>query len=242
MGYISVILSLGALILIHELGHFLTAVKLGVPIERFSLGFGPKLISRRWKGVEFRLSMIPFGGYVLPKVKEIDDFYAIPIRKRILFSMGGPLANFIAAYLILLFINIYQAGLTGDILFTPLVQMISMTLGIFVSYGLLIQEPTAVSGAVGMVSQGGQFVGSSMVNLMVFTTFLSINLGLFNLLPIPALDGGKILFAVLEKVSLRTRKLQLPVTIISILFLIALMGFTTIWDIVRIFADLSIYH
>jgi regulator of sigma E protease len=68
----------------------------------------------------------------------------------------------------------------------------------------------------------------------VFTTFLSINLGLFNLLPIPALDGGKILFAALEKISLKTRKLQLPVTIISILFLVALMGFTTIWDIVRI--------
>jgi regulator of sigma E protease len=242
MGYISVILVLGALILIHELGHFLTAVKLGVPMERFSLGFGPKLISRRWRGVEFRLSMIPFGGYVLPKVKEIDDFYAIPTGKRILFSIGGPLANFITAYLVLLGINIYRTGLTGGILFTPLIQMISMTIGIFASYGMLIQEPSAVSGAVGMVSQGGQFVGSSFVNLLIFTTFLSINLGLFNLLPIPALDGGKILFAALEKVSMKTRKLQLPVTIISIIFLIALMGFTTVWDIVRIFADLSLYH
>jgi regulator of sigma E protease len=234
MGYISVIIVLGALILIHEFGHFITALKLGVPIERFSLGFGPKLIARRWRGVEFRLSMIPFGGYVLPKVKELDDFYDIPVRKRVLFSLGGPLANFIAAYIILLAINISTVGLTGEILFTPLVQVISMTVGIFVSYGMLFQEPSAISGAVGMVTQGGQFVGSSIMNLLVFTTFLSINLGLFNLLPIPALDGGKVLFAALEKISLKTKKLQIPVTIISVLFLIALMGLTTIWDIVRI--------
>lgn len=242
MGYVSVILALGALILIHELGHFLTAIKLGVPIERFSLGFGPKLISRRWRGVEFRISMIPFGGYVLPKVKEMDDFYAIPIRKRIMFSLGGPAANFITAYILLFILNIYNTGLSGDILIVPLVQMFTLTVGIFTSYGMLIQNPTAMSGAVGMVSQGGQYVGSSLINLLIFTTFLSINLGLFNLLPIPALDGGKILFALLEKVSLRTRKLQIPVTVISILFLIALMGFTTVVDIVRIISDVSLMN
>jgi regulator of sigma E protease len=239
MGYISVILVLGALILIHELGHFLTALKLGVPIERFSLGFGPKLISKRWRGVEFRLSMIPFGGYVLPKVSELEDFYKIPVKKRILFSLGGPASNFITAYFLLFTLNIINNGFGGDILVTPLVQMVGMTLGVFTSYGMLFQNPSAMSGAVGLVSQGGQFVGSSWINLMVFTTFLSINLGLFNLLPIPALDGGKILFAGLEKVSLKTRKLQIPVTVISMLFLIALMGFTTIVDIVRIAADLQ---
>ncbi|MGA1820368.1 MAG: site-2 protease family protein [Thermoplasmatota archaeon] len=240
MGYVSVILALGLLIFIHELGHFLTALKLGVPVERFSLGFGPKLLSRRWRGVEFRLSMIPFGGYVLPRVKDVEDFYDIPVRKRILFSLGGPAANFIAAYLLLLFVNVVQNGPKGDLLVSPLVQLGSMTWGVVLALGMLLKEPTAVSGAVGMVTQGGSFVGGSLMRLTVFTVFLSTNLGLFNLLPIPALDGGKILFALLEKVSVRTRKLQLPVTIASVLFLIGLMGLTTVMDLVRIFADITI--
>ncbi|MGA1848048.1 MAG: site-2 protease family protein [Thermoplasmatota archaeon] len=241
MDHILVIVALGALILIHELGHFLTAIKLGIPMERFSLGFGPKLIGRRWRGVEYRLSMIPFGGYVLPRVKDLDEFYSIPGRKRILFSLGGPAANFITAYFLLLIINISTSGYSQDMFMVPLVQMFSMKAGMFVSIGMLFKDPGAVSGAVGIVSQGGEFVGGSVLRLMLFSAFLSINLGLFNLLPVPALDGGKILFALLENISIRTRKLQLPVTIASILFLVVLMGFATVMDIARIFDITSIY-
>ena len=58
------IISLGFLIFIHELGHFLAAKRSGIEVERFSLGFGPKLISYTWRGTEYRLSILPFGGYV----------------------------------------------------------------------------------------------------------------------------------------------------------------------------------
>jgi len=244
MGYLSVVLALGLLIFIHELGHFLTALKLGVPIERFSLGFGPKLLSRRLRGVEFRISMIPFGGYVLPRVRDVDDFYTIPVKKRVLFSLGGPAANFIAAYLLLLVMNLVQKGPDADLLVAPLMQLGSMTWGVVIGLGMLLKEPTAVSGAVGMVTQGGSFVGGSLMRLTLFTAFLSIDLGLFNLLPIPALDGGKILFALLEKVSLKTRKLQLPATVVSVLFLVALMGTATVIDIMRLVPGLSfpIHH
>jgi len=240
MDHLLVIAALGALILIHELGHFLTAVKLGIPVERFSLGFGPKLIGRRSKGVEYRLSLIPFGGYVLPKVDDLDQFYSIPGRKRILFSLGGPAANFIITYICLLAINIPSYGFRPDMFLVPLFQMVQMTAGVLISLGTLFTNPTAMSGAVGIVSQGGEFVGGSVPRLLYFTAFLSINLGIFNLLPVPALDGGKILFAVLERMSIRTRKLQLPVTIASILFLVVLMGFATVMDIVRIFDFTSI--
>jgi regulator of sigma E protease len=56
----------GATIFVHELGHFLAARRRGVHVERFSIGFGPKIFSWRGKdGVEYRLSWFPLGGYVL---------------------------------------------------------------------------------------------------------------------------------------------------------------------------------
>src|SRR5215210_9124505 len=61
-----VVLLFGGSIFVHELGHFLAARRRGVHVERFSIGFGPKIFSWRGKdGVEYRLSWIPLGGYVL---------------------------------------------------------------------------------------------------------------------------------------------------------------------------------
>lgn len=59
-----VVLGIGLLIFIHELGHFLMAKKLGVRVFIFSLGFGPPLFKRKFGETEYRLSMIPLGGYV----------------------------------------------------------------------------------------------------------------------------------------------------------------------------------
>lgn len=54
----------GVLVFIHELGHFLAAIKAGVYVEEFAFGFGPKLISKRWKNVDYRINLVPLGGYV----------------------------------------------------------------------------------------------------------------------------------------------------------------------------------
>lgn len=64
--------ALGFTIFIHELGHFLAARQRGLIITRFSIGFGPKLFGWTRNGVEYRLSAIPFGGYVaLPQLSEM---------------------------------------------------------------------------------------------------------------------------------------------------------------------------
>lgn len=61
-----VALFFGGTIFVHELGHFLAARRRGVHVERFSIGFGPKIFAWRGRdGVEYRLSWIPLGGYVL---------------------------------------------------------------------------------------------------------------------------------------------------------------------------------
>lgn len=61
---LSFALALGALILAHELGHFLAAKRAGVRVVRFSVGFGPVLLARRWGETEYALSAIPLGGYI----------------------------------------------------------------------------------------------------------------------------------------------------------------------------------
>jgi len=64
--------ALGFTIFIHELGHFLAARRRGLVITRFSVGFGPKIFGWTSNGVEYRLSAIPFGGYVaLPQLADM---------------------------------------------------------------------------------------------------------------------------------------------------------------------------
>ncbi|MEG0554441.1 MAG: site-2 protease family protein [Victivallaceae bacterium] len=108
-------LALGILILIHELGHFIAAKKVGMSVESFSIGFGPAIFSKKLRGVEWRIGIIPFGGYVRiagmdthrRKGKEDIDPYIIPSGffskspfKRIIVLAAGPVANILLAFLV----------------------------------------------------------------------------------------------------------------------------------------------
>lgn len=68
-----IILFFGGSVFVHELGHFLAARRRGVRVERFSIGFGPKIFSWHGRdGVEYRISWLPFGGYVaLPQLANL---------------------------------------------------------------------------------------------------------------------------------------------------------------------------
>ena len=71
IGYIAICIVFFSLaIAIHEFGHFIVALKLGLRVERFSIGFGPAIWKKTWKGVEYRVSCIPLGGYVM--IPDID--------------------------------------------------------------------------------------------------------------------------------------------------------------------------
>jgi len=118
MTYIMIILLICFLIFIHELGHFLAAKVSGIPIARFSIGFGPVLFSRTIKGTQYCICALPLGGYVMPDgIKELDDLYSIPLRKRLLYTLGGPLANIIFALFGILLLNL----ITGNISFYSIV-------------------------------------------------------------------------------------------------------------------------
>lgn len=98
---------LGPLVVVHEFGHYLFAKLFGVKAEVFSVGFGPRLWSRKSGETEWRISAIPLGGYVKlfgeePGVKLSEEDkkralqYADPWKRFFIF-FGGPLFNFIFA-------------------------------------------------------------------------------------------------------------------------------------------------
>ena len=101
--------ALGFCILFHELGHFLAAKMLGLHIDAFSLGFRP-FWRKKYKGVEYRIGYLPFGGYV--EIPQIDCSDAIPkaadgtelrpgtAKERIITAAAGPLFNIISGLLI----------------------------------------------------------------------------------------------------------------------------------------------
>ena len=118
---------LAALIFVHELGHFLVARKFGVIVEKFSLGFGPKVYGFTKGDTEYLLSAIPLGGYVKMKgedyeessVKEPGSFAAADVKHRIAIAFAGPLFNFLFA--VAIYVVVYLVGVptlslvTGEI-------------------------------------------------------------------------------------------------------------------------------
>lgn len=123
---VAIVVLLGALVFIHELGHFLVGKLFGVGVETFSIGFGPKLIGFSRKGTWYQISLIPLGGYVkflgshpfeeLGAGRESDEkipasgsgaiqgkpMYSLEGWKRVMILLAGPGANFFLAWVIYL--------------------------------------------------------------------------------------------------------------------------------------------
>ncbi|NCX62118.1 MAG: RIP metalloprotease, partial [Betaproteobacteria bacterium] len=101
------LLAITFLVFVHELGHFLAARSCGVRVLSFSIGFGPALASVQWRGTEYRLAMIPLGGYV-KMLGESSEQHADPTEsfaaqsplRRAWISLAGPLANLVLAWLL----------------------------------------------------------------------------------------------------------------------------------------------
>lgn len=312
------ILILGVLVLAHEFGHFLSALKLGVDVEEFGIGFPPRIIAFTRKGIKYSLNLIPIGGFVKIKGESGGDlsdprsFFIQPTWKKSIILSAGVVMNFVLAF-VLLVIGFYhglpqaiegkidptkvteqsvivmeildnspaaKAGLavgdrilainnieisqsndvyslldqslksevtikyvrekqTQEIKVTPAAVANSseplLGLGVIdtgiIHYGFLASlwqglRATAlltwqilealytllatlltkgklmaeISGPVGVAAMTGKFVKMGWVFIIEFAALLSINLGIVNILPFPALDGGRLLFVVIEKI------------------------------------------
>ncbi|MBI4653897.1 MAG: RIP metalloprotease RseP [Nitrospirae bacterium] len=349
MTFFWAIVLLGVLIFVHELGHFIFAKISGVRVLKFSLGFGPKLLSKKIGDTEYMLSAVPLGGYVKmlgeepgEELKEEDKKQAYnyqPVKKRMGIVFAGPVFNLIFA--VLLFAVIFSVGmpvlvsevgdvvkdspaqrsglLTGDEIvsindadvkrwdelsnvihnspgikitlkikrgeeiFTievmperkkvpnifgeekeigligiapsgktiikkePLPDAVMMAvqktyeitaltiIGIIKLIQRVIPAKT-IGGPILILQMAGEQASAGFMNFFVFMAVISINLSVLNLLPIPILDGGHILFLSIEGIRGKPLKEKTMMIIqkVGIAMIIALMTFAIYNDIIRL--------
>ena len=350
---ISFVVVLGILIFVHEFGHFIVAKLVGVGVEKFSLGFGPRLVGKKIGMTEYLISAIPLGGYLkmvgespnaetLEEEKEIS-FSEKSVGQRMLIVAAGPVFNLVLAILIFfaffstsgvpvllpeigtiqegrpaekaglqpndliasingapveswedmadlikesegaplglevhreneivyldilpeigpsqnLFgeeINRYVVGVTpsGRVmvkdlnLFQAFGESLFRTWEIsrltFLSIAKMIQGKVSaktIGGPIMIAQMAGQQAKAGAASLIFFVAFLSIQLGLLNLLPIPVLDGGHLAFFLVEVITRRpvSAKIREHAQRAGVFLLGLVMTYVIYNDLMRIFAE-----
>ena len=335
---IATILVFGLLVLVHELGHFITAKLTGMRVSEFAIGFGPKLLWKKSGETEYSVRAIPLGGFNkidgMDPEEEQDErgFSRKPVWARAVVIAAGSLMNFVLPVLlftIVFFANgietvsdkpmigalipgkpAVQSGLSvGDKIvkvngapvgnWREVVETIrgakdSLTLELVTVAGkprtvtmipeidsksgraligivpvidkqkLSLAESISravsqtfaiagkmltglgqmftgkaeadIAGPIGVMKLTGEMAQLGIVPLLQFAGFLSINLGLINLLPVPLLDGGHLITLLLE--AIRRKPLsakQIHYTqMVGIALLGTLMLFATFKDLIRL--------
>ncbi|MBO5409135.1 MAG: site-2 protease family protein [Clostridia bacterium] len=326
---VCVILIFGLIILIHELGHFVTAKLFGVTVHEFAIGMGPKLFGKQLGETFYSVRLIPMGGYVKMEGEDEDSesegaFSKKKPWQRFIILFAGAFMNLLLGLSLLVILNSVnpefsviptmqiestmpgmgaeQAGiLPGDKLleidgsrvFTQLDLNLTMsekeTVSVTVARNgekLDFQVPLTegkigiirkvedkhlwnvlsysyfeafsivkltyqsffgmftgavsvdqMSGPVGIVTEIGNAVQQGFLDVLFLALLISLNLGVVNLLPLPALDGGRIVFVLWEMI---TRKKLKPehegiVHFIGFILLIVFMLYITKNDIAKLF-------
>lgn len=257
---VKIIFLLGFLIFIHELGHFLVAKFCKVKVNEFAIGFGPTIWKKQGKQTKYELRLIPLGGFVRmegeeERSEEKGSFSKASIPKRIAIVSAGAIVNILFAIIVYFIViassNLYisnelntlvennptednfinrciNAGiLTKDFMFSivdNLKQLFTGKVGVEQMMG-----PVGISEVVSKTNGIREFI--------YMLSLISMSLGVTNLLPIPALDGGKILLLIIEAVRRKPLREQTEINIQLLGFsvLIALSLYVTYNDIIRIF-------
>ena len=234
------------IVLVHELGHFIAARKAGIKVYEFSIGFpfSPKIFTFfRHKETEFTLRLLPLGGFVsFSKDGDEDakELFEASYFKRASIMSAGSLFNIAFAFLV--FIPVFAFGkhipfidaIMSSIqtLWAILSGTVAFILNIFSGSGSM----EGLAGPIGIASMAGQAASKGILNLMYFIGILSMSLGIMNLIPLPALDGGQLFMLFIE--SIRKKPLSLKtyqvVNLLGLSLFIILTVLVTYKDIVRL--------
>ena len=239
LNIIKIIFLLGFLIFIHEGGHFLVAKLCKVKVNEFAIGFGPTIWKRQGKETKYAIRLIPLGGFVslegeTEASEDEKSFTKASVPKKIAIVAAGAIVNIVfglLTYLILIAVIYQDIGLafqsTGNFIIT-LAESVKM---IFTGN----VNVSDLTGPVGISEIVSQTVG--IANYIYIIALVSISLGVTNLLPIPALDGGKILILIIEAIRRKPLKeeTEIQIQLIGFSILIALSLIVTYNDMVRVF-------
>ncbi|MDB4893905.1 MAG: peptidase [Firmicutes bacterium] len=191
----------GLLILVHEAGHYLAARWNGIAVAEFAIGWGPRIWGFEAGGTVWNLRAIPLGGYVRWHEEGAQAFAQAPVRARFWALVSGPLANLLLTWLALLVLFGPVLGwgwaavpMSLKIIGMQTSEWLTAIGGLFHGAGVNLQGP------VGIAHMAAQQAALGPEQLLFFASFLSLNLALFNLLPFPALDGGRLCFLGLERI------------------------------------------
>lgn len=216
---------LNFLIFIHELGHMLCAKAVKVKILEFYIGFGPKLYSKNINGVDYGIRLIPLGGYV-----KMDDeqFENESILKQCIILLGGVCFNFILGLMLYwiyaIFIKHYPIVTALTLGTAEVFNICYILLSSFISVFITHPDMGALSGPIGTVNVISDFVSNGIANSIVITILLSMNLTIFNLLPVPALDGGQIIMRLFKLIIRKKETFEKFKTVCSIIGFVCIIG------------------
>jgi len=235
MIYVYTILIVSLIIFVHELGHLIAARLVSIPVKTFSIGFGPRLTGFTRGGIDYRLSLIPLGGYIEPVMATEEELYAIPLHRRIIFTLGGVTANIVFAVLMLCAYRMLGQN-TPLLSALPVAVENSLTLMLLIVSSLpaLFTNSSELAGIIGIVRQGGSFIAGNYFQMFSFAGILSLNLAVINLLPLPVFDGGKALFYLIEKIVPPMRKASAGLAIAGWIVIAGLTIWATSNDIARL--------
>ena len=235
---IKIIFLLGFLILIHEGGHFLVAKICNVKVNQFAIGFGPKIFQYQGKETLYALRLIPLGGFVSMEgesgsSEEKRAFSNAKISKRIAIVAAGAIVNIIFGLILYLILARIYFGNFSDAIRAVVAYFYAVLEGIKMLFtgNVGINDLT---GPVGISNLVSQTVG--IKDYIYMMSIISVSLGVTNLLPLPALDGGKIVLLILEAIRKKPLKEETEAKIqllgFSLLIVIAVM--VTYNDILKI--------
>lgn len=235
---LKVIILLGLLVIIHEFAHLLAAKACKVKVLEFSVGFGPLLLNKQWGETTYSLRLIPLGGYVNmlgmdQKNCELEGSYQkTNALQKIFILLAGSIINILFGLLIY-FILVYQASN----LVVALDATKNFMFSLFDSIKMLFTgavTPDQLMGPIGIAELASETAKFS--EFIYLTALVSLSLGITNLLPIPPLDGSKILIVLFEAIRRKPLKeeTELKIQLAGFLFIILLSIYVAYNDIIRL--------
>ncbi|HLJ31389.1 MAG TPA: site-2 protease family protein [Candidatus Babeliales bacterium] len=226
------LVGINLIIFIHEMGHFMCAKLFQVPALSFSLGFGPALYECTIANTLFKLSLLPFGGYV-----ELDPqaLAASSYLAQMIILGAGIIFNLVFAYIILMYYHM-RSTLSSEhnLSLTTTIKTMGQEVSHLVSENK--KQQSSLLGPIGIIALIGKCLAINPRLYWFILAILSLNIALFNMLPLPFFDGGKALLITLETLGLTIPSpIIWLISTIMLALLILFVARITLNDVKRLF-------